>query len=108
MKPVTVRSLHCEAMDRSSEAMVAAYYGRHQEARDWYARALEFEVKACRMVDRVPESEPTRGILYLGAGWIAINAGNYAAARELAAEGLFGYPTGRVLHDLWELIEAVV
>ena len=85
-EPKTVRSLHHEAM--------AAY------SQEDFATAARLEAEAARMIEPLPESEPTRGILFVSAASIALRVPDFALAESLAADGLKGFPQERDRKDL--------
>lgn len=72
-----------------------------------FLEACELEAKAAYLVEKKPENEPSRGMLFLGAASLAWQGKDYALAERLAADGLSGYPTPSVREDLWQLIDDI-
>jgi hypothetical protein len=99
----TVRDLHDEAMQYAMDAHVARDRGDMVAERSLAAQALLLESEAASMVDNVPESEPTRSILYLSAASLAMQAGEIERMRELIAEAWAGSPSPRTAAELRRL-----
>jgi len=103
----TVRIHHDAAMAYAQDAILAKHEGNTDEARVLYARALPHELAAISTLEEYcgtgPETEPTRGILYLSAASLAWCAGDNAEARRLIDIALAGSPTPRTRADLLEL-----
>ncbi|MEA2586963.1 MAG: hypothetical protein QOF33_5048 [Thermomicrobiales bacterium] len=103
----TVRELHNQAMELAQRAMVEREFGNPVTARELAAAALPFEMQAAQMIEKTIESEPTRSILYQSAGSLAYQAGDFALAKRLVAEGLSGFPPARVEQELSELYDKI-
>ena len=103
----SVRALHREAMNLAQEAFLLRESGNAVAARALAARAFPLEAEAAALVSKDVASEPTRSILYQSAASLAFQAGNYAEAQRLAADGLAGYPPARVEQQLKETIEQI-
>ena len=103
----TVRELHQQAMELAQEALIRRERRDLDAARELAARALPLEIRAAGLVEKVKESEPTRSILYRGAASLAFQAGDYATAQRLVAEGLSGFPPPRVEQELKDIFEEI-
>lgn len=101
----TVRELHHEAMVFAQDAYLARDRGDMEASKHFAALALPLEIEACELVPKEPESEPTRGILYLSAASLAWQAGDLEQMMTLALEGLDGSPSGRIALNLQQLID---
>ncbi len=71
-------------MELASEADALRRERRHEQARDRYSQALELDRQAALLVS----SEPSRGILFRSAAWLALEAEQAREAERLAAAGL--------------------
>lgn len=104
----TVRELHHKAMVIAQDAKLARDAGRQNEARRLAAEAFELEVQAVALVPREAESEPTRSILCLSAGSLAMLAGEYLQAERVLTEGLSGFPPEKTRADIYEVLDQVL
>ena len=103
MADLTVCDLHDMAMEFSDCAEIAKRQRRAAVALAYAHHALDYERRAVALVPNSEASEPTRSILYLSAASLAYQAGENAAAEQLIAEGLAGWPSPRVREDLENL-----
>ena len=99
---MTVRELHDKAMRLAQQASM---HGELDQARSVAAEALVLERQAAELVENERSSEPTRSILYLSAASLALQAGQYDDMRQLAREGLAGFPMARTIAELNTLLE---
>lgn len=102
-----VRDLHQQAMTLAQEALIARETGDKTRAAQLAARAFPLEQQAAHLIANSPASEPTRSILYRSAATLAYQAGDYATAQRLVAEGLAGYPAPRTEQELKDLFEQI-
>lgn len=103
----TVRELHDEAMRLSQLADLSRSAGKSGQALEFAREALRLEVEAANRIDRSPESEPTRSILFRSAASIALQARDQNLAERLVIEGLSGYPPPTVYQQLRDLYEEI-
>ncbi len=94
-------------MALAQEALIYRERGELDAARKLASQALPLEIEAASLVSKEISSEPTRSILYQSAASLAFQAGDYAAAQRLVAEGLAGYPPPRVEGELKDLFEQI-
>ena len=99
--------LHDEAMDIMNEAIALQSDGREEESRVLFARACDLESESANLVEKKPENEPSRSMLFLGAASLAWRAKEYERAERLACDGLSGYPTERTKLELRKLHEQI-
>src|SRR5680860_513673 len=97
----TVRSLHNKAMEIAQDAYIDAQRGATTELlQARYRKALDYERTALALVPIGLVSEPTRSILCLSAGSLAMQAGLYDEAARVLNEGIGGSPSPRARSDL--------
>lgn len=89
------KPLHNEAMDLASKANFFKRLGDQEAAKEHYEKAFEKEEQAVMILEDKHDCEPTRGVLFRSAAWLAINAGMYEDGREMAMKGL----QGKQLHN---------
>lgn len=94
--------LHDQAMRLCDLAISSEGLGR----RAAYRRAHRLEVEAARLT----VAEPSRGILWRSAAWLALDAGNQAGAAWAAIEGLDspGALSTRVRRELVEVLRTAL
>lgn len=95
--------LHDQAMDIMNEGLQLQGAGREYEACEKFFLAYEMECEAAHLVERKPENEPSRGMLFLGAASLAMRVKAYEDAERLVCDGLSGFPTPRVREELRKL-----
>ncbi len=104
--------IHREAMEMADEANRLLVQLEPERASERFLAAAGREETAAR----VSGGEPSRGILYRSAAWLAVNAAKWAVeggpgawrlAERLACEGLTGDPAEEVLGELREMLVAV-
>lgn len=98
-----IEHLHEHAMDLAQDAFVAMRKGDADAGKHLLAGALALETLAASAFPAIPESEPTRSILYRSAATLAYKAQDYDQARQLIAFGLSGYPPIEIKEELEEL-----
>lgn len=76
--------LHEAAMSLADEGDILRRRGAHVDATKAFARALELERRAAEL----EATEPSRGILYRSAAWLALEAMEPREAERLASAGL--------------------
>jgi hypothetical protein len=104
----TVRQLHNEAMVLAEEAKLAQDAGRLDEAQKLAAQAFALEFRAVGLVPKAASAEPTRSILCLSAGSLAMQARMFLDAERILNEGLSGHPPDRTRQDLYEVLDQVL
>lgn len=100
----TVRDLHTQAMKLAQDALLAREAGDVDRAVALAKQALPLEVQAAERITQEQSSEPTRAILYHSSASLAYQAGDYATAQHLIAEGLSGSPPPRIRQELQALL----
>lgn len=105
---MSVRELHDKAMAFAETAMLEKRKGNDGYAQQLYHQAYTCEASAAQLLSPVGASEPTRGILYRSASWLAFNAGDYHMAQHLAATGLSGQPVPDIRVELQQALEAAI
>lgn len=96
---------HSLAMDLAAQAMRS---DNPEEAGMLYAHAHGIEKEIAENIPANKENEPSRSIMYRSAASLANNAGFYTNAKELALEGLGGYPPSCVAQELFDVyLEAI-
>lgn len=109
-----IRELHEQAMDLAELAFVGnavrnnpnhQYYKTPEQVTELNRQACVLETQAADMV--AVGAEPTRGVLYRSAAWLAYHAGDLAEARRLVERGLLGDPPGWLVQELQDVIEAI-
>lgn len=109
-----VNELHEQAMDLAELAFVGNFYRNWPEHEHYKTpaevvelnhQAMELERQAAQMVE--VGTEPTRGILYRSAAWLAYHAGDLEEARRLVEAGLDGNPPGWLAQELNDVIESI-
>lgn len=109
-----VRELHEQAMDLAVRAFVGNFY-RSDPDHEHYktpGQVIELNRQACTLETQAADmvevgAEPTRGILYRSAAWLAFHAGDRQEARRLVEKGLEGNPPGFVKEELQDVLVAV-
>ena len=77
---------HERAMVLADQGDLSRQRGEHAQARAAWREAMAVE----RMAAEAEPTEPSRGILYRSAAWLALNAGEQQEAERLARAGLEG------------------
>lgn len=95
--------LHDEAMAALDEATQLKAAGKFEHAKRRLEEALRLECEAAKEAKNESDSEPSLGMLLLGAASMAQLLNKYDEARELVAEGLSGNPTKEVKSELLKL-----
>lgn len=107
-----VRELHEQAMDLATKAFYGLFYRPGHEYHITQIEAVELNRQACVLETQAANmvevgAEPTRGVLYRSAAWLAYHAGDLAEARRLVERGLAGDPPGWLARELQDVIEAI-
>lgn len=103
-------SMICELHDKAMLLMSMAFSMKEAHDIDTCAKfllACEYESEAAFMIDKTPETEPSRGMLFLGAASLAWHGQDFDLAERLVAEGLSGYPAPAAQHDLRRLYDDI-
>lgn len=103
----TVNDLHPQAMDLADLAFHHQRKGEDERARYLFLEALELERQAAALLQRTPDAEPSRSILYRSAASLAFNGGDFETADWLIANGLSGYPPPEIREELKDLYDDV-
>lgn len=99
---MNAKELHEIAMSYTDKGDVAYYEGEFELARTLFLEALVMERKAAEIC----RTQPSRGILFRSAAWLAISAGNPVESKRLAEEGLSDPDVPeRVRSELQEVLE---
>lgn len=106
--PQTPKNLHRAAMDALDRARIAKWSGDSLAQNRCLHEAFELESKAADLLYDKLDAEPTRGVLYRSAGWIALDLGLTREAEILACKGLSGNPPKSVQEELRRMITGVV
>lgn len=93
---MTRRDLHNAAMDIADDADRLRRSGRTDLARAAFSDAYDLERQAADAADE----EPSRGILYRSAAWLAIEAGRPEDAADATLAGLRGRPHPDIAAEL--------
>lgn len=99
--------LHDQAMDIMNEAIRLENTGKRTEAGALFIHACDLECESAFLVEKKPENEPSRGMLFLGAASLAKRIKDYERAERLVFEGLSGFPTELVREDLERLYDEI-
>lgn len=99
--------LHDKAMDIMNEAIALENSGHAREAQEKFMAACRLESESAALVEKKPENEPSRGMLFLGAASLAFRAKDFFSAERLACEGLTGFPTAKVRRELRILYDEI-
>ena len=100
-----VRELHNKAMVLNQKALVTRHAGDESSARAFLINAMELETQAADLIKLDRANEPTRSILYKSAASLALDAGEYAEALRLLAQGLSGFPPPQIIQELKNLYD---
>jgi hypothetical protein len=101
---LSVRELHDKAMELADYSFIAKHNGKEEDAIRYASEACIYETMAANSIERLESSEPTRSILYRSAAWLAYNAKDYEMARDLAKEGLKGFPPPEIREELLDVL----
>lgn len=93
-------TFHDLAMNHVDVGDVAKRQGLLIQAGMNYKAAYRLELKAAQLTD----GEPSRGVLYRSAAWLACNAGMYMEALQTAQIGLDGQPYPEIRDELMEVL----
>jgi hypothetical protein len=99
--------LHDDAMLLMNEAILLEKENKFEEAKLKFLDACNIELKSASLVEKLPENEPSRSILYLGAASLAWRGEDFEFAERLISEGMNGYPPEQVKKDLMKLLSAI-
>lgn len=102
----TVRELHDKAMELAQDAVVARHEARMADYKHLCGEAYQYERQAADMLPPEAVREPSRGILYRSAAWLAHNAERYQEAFDTAQEGAKGQVPAWLQAELAEVINA--
>ncbi len=96
----TVRELHDEAMRLAQQAIIQRADDELGQAVELARQAYVLEAQAAEQIPIGTEFEPTRSILFRSAATLAYQAKEYAAAQDLVAAGLRGFPPPQIEDEL--------
>jgi hypothetical protein len=102
-----VCTLHDQAMFVMNEAFSFKEANRFEEARKKFLEACDLELQAATLVEKPPENEPSRSMLYLGAASLAVMIDNFSLATKLVSECLSGYPPEEIKTEVVMLGDAI-
>lgn len=105
MTAVNPEELHEQAMQLADDAFLAKMRKQDDQAISLLQKAASLEMEAANALPNVPESEPSRSILYRSAASLAYDAKDYKLADRLIASGLAGFPPPEVERELKNLLE---
>lgn len=97
---MSVREFHDKAMVFAQKAMLEKRKGNPEYAKQLFHQAYTCETGAADLLERSEQSEPSRGILYRSAAWLAVQADDLNMATYLANRGLNGYVSGEIKAEL--------
>jgi hypothetical protein len=100
-------TLHDQAIHFANEAFSLKKAGRHEEARQKFLQACELESESAFHVEKLPENEPSRSMLFLGAASLAWYGEDFELAERLVGEGMSGYPSDNTKNDLKKLFDDI-
>lgn len=100
MQVASIRTLHRAAMDHADLAYDAKRRGEGDIAREHFCDAFRLERQAAEMANAVPNSEPSRSILYRSAATLGIQAEQFEAAAELVRRALEGAVPIELIQEL--------
>ena len=99
---MTPTELHDAAMGLAEDGDRLRHAAEHKRATEVFARALDLE----RQAAEAETTEPSRGILFRSAAWLALEAMDAREAERLAATGLAGrHVNPRVAEELRAVME---
>jgi hypothetical protein len=90
-----------------NEAILLKKENKFEEAELKFLEACKLEVKAASLIEKLPENEPSRSILFLSAASLAWRGEDFEFAEKLISEGMNGYPPEQVKNDLRQLLAKV-
>jgi hypothetical protein len=109
-----IRELHDQAMDLAELAFVGNFYRNWPDHEHYQTpeQVIELNRQACVLETQAADmvkvgAEPTRGVLYRSAAWLAYHAGDLAEARRLVERGLAGDPPGWLAQELKGVVESI-
>lgn len=105
--PDVPMTLHQQALAWADQAYIARRKGQLEASVELTRKALGYEIEAAKRLPPVAGSEPTRSVLYLAAASLAWQAGDYALALELTAQGRTPWTPANVLAELDALERSV-
>jgi hypothetical protein len=103
----TICTLHDQAMHIMNEAFSLKNADKHEEARQKFLQACELESESAFLVEKLPENEPSRSMLFLGAASLAWYGEDFELAERLVGEGMSGYPSDNIKNDLRKLLDDI-
>lgn len=102
-----IRQLHRDAMALMKKASDALSQGDTQSHKEFSEKAYALEREsAYELIDKL-DSEPTRGVLFRSAAYLAYNIEYFEEAKGLIELGLSGNPFPEIKAELNELLEKV-
>jgi hypothetical protein len=100
--------LHDKAMLIMNDAYLLKNANKCAEAKAKLAEACALELKSAARVVKLPESEPSRSILYLCAASLAWHAENFDLAERLIGEGMSEFTPQSLKIDFLRLHDDVM
>ena len=98
---------HDKAMELADEALLLRVKGNKDEAIELFRQAADAERRAAEALPAIPESEPSRSILYRSAASLAYDAKDFVLADRLVASGLAGFAPAEIAKELKDLYEDI-
>jgi hypothetical protein len=103
----TPAQIHDEAMNLANTAFGLQREGNLDAAHKFFLRACELEARAANQIENLPENEPSRSMLYLGAASLAFNAKKFILAEQYIDQARMGTPPDHIACDLRQLLEDI-
>lgn len=103
-----VRTIHREAMQWASKALLAKQEQNREEALHLFQKAFDLEQQAANAFANTSSSEPTRSVLHRSAASLALECGDLEAVEHLAVRGLAGTPPHEIAEELRNILEMVL
>jgi hypothetical protein len=99
--------LHDEAMLIMNEAFALKNENKFDEAKLKFFESCKLELQSASLVKKLPENEPSRSMLFLGAASLAWHGEDFELAERLIDEGMSGYPPEKLKNDFRQLLDDV-
>jgi hypothetical protein len=103
----SVKDYHNLAMELLDQADALAMRGETERSYELLRQSFENERQAALLLRDRSDAEPTRSILFRGAGTLAYRCGLSREAEQMVAYGLSGNPPDEIADELRELYEQV-
>lgn len=103
MQAVSIKVLHRAAMEHADLAYEAKRHGDDVIAHQHFCNAFVLEKQAAEMANAIPNSEPSRSILFRSAATLGIQAEQFQEAAELVCRALEGAPPTELIQELEDI-----